>query len=296
MTQQTEPDAGHSVDMLQEKALFLGRRFPDAGMPDGYRARPEMYKESRGPKASLEQLAFIYDQPNSSAPREYKELFHHVDLEGVAPMRDARQILEDAGFPRIVTDRIGSLSRPVPQRAVEWGKGYKGDGTDTWLWISGGTGAGKTCAAAFAVVLASQRMDSRLAPKGKITYVRAQDMARRADSTNLYGTNTRYVVEQDYIEPAVLVIDDLGNEPVSKCSWQTISNVLDMRHAGMKTTIITTQYGGKEWFGLYSQIIDSHARKRLAGRIAEGLSGYSSDRAVIGVVKIAEADWRPNLQ
>lgn len=264
-------------------------------------ADPAMYKPIVGTSAVPEQWAYTYDHPKdygelAEAPGWYRKLF---DAEARPAVRDAAQVVADAGFPRIVTDEIGSLSRPVPEKVTAWGEEYGGVGTP-WLWLTGGTGAGKTCTAAVAVAIAGRRVDEGEATGGRFEFVSARDMTELVDGSGFYrgrdGKATKHEMRQKWLTCDLLVLDDLGLERHTATSWDTLSRVIDGRQAEKLPTIITCPYSGSVWFDFYKKV-DAHERGRLAGRMGDAMSGWTHKRAELKrhTVDLTDSDGRIEL-
>lgn len=258
-------------------------------------ADTSLYGPMVGTHGPAEAMAYEYDHTDRA---EVPEWYAMVATQS-EKVRSFSKVAEDTGFPLVTTDRLPHLKRRVPEKVIEWGKAYSGLRTP-WLWITGGTGSGKTCAAAVAVGLAGQRVDRGEVRGGKFVFVTARDMTEIVDASGNYSgrdsKETKHERRDRWIGADLLVIDDLGLERHWMTSWETLSRILDARQAAKRPTVITCPYSGHEWFEMYGKV-DSHERRRLKGRIGDALSGWTGDpsEALRHVADLTGGDMRLQL-
>ena len=265
--------------------------------PEGYEARPELYAKSNLMGAAKpEETAFMFDHDPEGAPPEYRRRF----LDPAPAPRGIVAVASEAGFPAEVLNVLPNLSRPVPERILEWGRGFHGEGTP-WLWLTGGTGAGKTCAAAVAAYEAARHAGEGEALKpGDIVFVSARELTEIVDCCGKYrdqtGRPTKYEARQKWERAGLLVLDDLGLERHAATSWDTLSQVYRARAEAMLPTITTCPYSGGRWFAMYRGIADAHEAKSLAGRIAYALRGWDASADITrNVIDLTGENMRPGM-
>lgn len=265
--------------------------------PEGYEARPELYAKSNLMGAAKpEETAFMFDHDPEGAPPEYRRRF--IDP-APAPMGIA-EFAREAGFPAEVANALPNLSRPIPEGALEWGRGFHGEGTP-WLWLTGGTGAGKTCAAAVAAHEAARHTATGEAlGQGGVAFVSARELTEIVDGCGNYsdrtGRPTKREARQRWVAAGLLVLDDLGLERHTATSWDTLSRVLRERAEAMRPTVVTCPYSGKAWFAGYRGAADPHEAESLAGRIAYALRGWDASADIArNVIDLTGENMRPGM-
>lgn len=268
---------------LQERTDAILCGLP-GGRAEPYRADPDRYHAVEGFRShwSPEELAWDYDHIEGDAPSEYVKAFGEAEEAFTVSAGEAARAI---GFPLIVCDALEGLAHPIPEAVRKWAGSYRGVRTP-WLWITGGTGAGKTCTAAVAAVEA-RRHASR---SGAFTFETARHITEIVDGSGNYrdrtGHETKHEAMAKWIEAELLIVDDLGLERKTATSWATLSRLFDERQAEKRPTIITCPYSGSQWLHSYEGSTDRHEIMRLAGRIGDALCGWTGDTAAMKAHRI----------
>lgn len=267
-----------SIHKLQEKTEYILKNVYGDKINSPYICNELRYREVNTTVVYPENLAYMYDHEPQYAPKKYCELF--LDNQ-TATIREPSEILVSARFPRVVVDIIPKLTNPVSEKVTSWGIEFNGIGTP-WLWITGGTGAGKTCNAAIATILAAQKVDEAKGKAINFVFVTARDMTEIVDGSGNYSGRdsklTKHEVRRQWLNADLLIVDDLGLERHTSTSWDTISRVLDGRQSEKLPTVITCPYSGASWVKKYNRE-DPHETYRLASRIADALSGWTHSKS-----------------
>ena len=157
---------------------------------------------------------------------------------------------------------------------MEWAAGYRGTGTP-WLWAMGPTGRGKTVSAAVAVAEVMRRMDAGEVMPSEVAFLRADDLIGRYARAGFYGDGNKASLIDDVSTVGLLVLDDLGSEVRGVPPFEVVGQVLGRRLDDMRPTIVTTQYGAREWMGRMEQRgADPHDVAALMGRVCTALAGW----------------------
>jgi DNA replication protein DnaC len=143
------------------------------------------------------------------------------------------------------------LKAPLMTTAVQAGAAFL-DTPASILVLSGGEGCGKTVAAC---VTLDRQMRTRCRPG---LFVKAIDMARVGAFNVEFWADMR--------QPDILVIDDMGTEPLDEKGWAlaNIHALLDARYDDLTKTVITTNLPLTRFEGRYGQ-----DGGRLLGRLRE---------------------------
>lgn len=279
---------------LQERVNYVLRM---AKQPEGYEARPGLYAPSHLMGcAKPEEIAFMFDHDPEGAPPGYRRMF----LDPAPAPRGIVEVAREAGFPAEVLNALPNLRRPVPEGVLEWGRGFHGEGTP-WLWLTGGTGAGKTCAAAVAAYEAARHKGAGEALRpGDIVFVSARELTEIVDGCGKYsdqtGRPTKYEARQKWERARLAIFDDLGLERHAATSWDTLSQVYRVRAENMLPTITTCPYSGSAWFAMYRGIADAHEANSLASRIADALRGWDEGADITrNVIDLTGENMRPGM-
>lgn len=198
---------------------------------------------------------------------------------GRAKEFDLEEELAKAGVPEVVVKVMafeGFDECRIPLAVKNWVEGYSGKGTSS-LWLSGGSGAGKSTAAAWAVkgiVEASGEPES-LADGCK--FVAVSDLVHGTwMGSGLYGEGNKWRLIEPLTTCPLLVLDDLGScvrQGREECS--VVREVVDKRWGHMLPTIYTTQYGLEEYCNsLVKAGADIHDTTSMANRIIASLGNY----------------------
>ena len=208
--------------------------------------------------------------------------------------RTRAEIARLIGIPPRVADDLGTLSRPVPEQGTAWAGTVEGDGP--WLWIMGGTGAGKTCAAAYAACTVYERARAGcLGREATIRFVTSTDLMEQWNGGNLYGPEQKTAAIRPYRDATFLFLDGLGEEAERPAVHEALWAVLDRRYRNKRPTVITTQYGAREYAGVLVRAgVDQHDAAALMRRVSQGIAGYgpslSKEDEEARVVEIAQDD------
>ncbi len=203
------------------------------------------------------------------------------------PPPTAAQAMAEAGVPPVVLDAVGEMARPVPEAVRLW-LDELASSRPPWLWLSGGTGAGKSCDAAWAL---GQAVSRGLVARGR--WAKVEGLAERWDGANLYGQGGKAAAVRDEREAPLLVLDGLGEEPPCRGALDAAWAVLSWRHDRMLPTVLTSQLSGAAYRDRLSRY-DRAKAAALFSRIMGGLSGYRGNRHRIAghVVELADGDGR----
>ncbi len=288
--------------LLLEKVNFICKRL---GKEPASKADMSLYRPYV-PKLGTsliepEELACEYDHAEEpeTVPEDYRSRFLHAAQRHT--FRTPQEIAEAAGVPMIYAQTLGCLSKPLPERAKDWGNEYRGAGSPS-LWLTGGAGSGKTTTAVAAIAMAGHRVDEGEAQGGSFIFRSARDITESVDSSSNYydrhGGKSKYELRGQLINADVLIVDDAGLERATRSGWDTLSYIIDKRYQSMKPTIFTCPYSGSVWFGHYEAIgIDPHEIARLKGRIGDSLAGWTSSRETMlkHVIDLECEDMRMKL-
>lgn len=161
--------------------------------------------------------------------------------------------LTRAGVPsRVLTAALAARETPAVALAREWLAGPK-----PWLVLMGGTGVGKSVAAAVALVDASKARQSCL-------WVPAVELATRAGGFDGVAFGLRCKGAD------VLVLDDVGMEHGNDFARSVLSEVLQHRHENEARTVITTNLSGADF------------ARRLDARLVDRIRSACVSKALVG--------------
>lgn len=192
---------------------------------------------------------------------------------------DLEKALAHAGVPEVVIKVMASenfnVSR-IPPSVEEWAKEYTGGGTPS-LWISGGSGVGKSTAAAWAVKEIIQLAESPQSLADGCKFVTVSDLVHGTwMGSGFYGEGNKWRLIEPLATCPLLVLDDLGScirHGKEECA--VVRELVDKRWAHMLPTVYTTQYGLGEYCGsLEAAGANKHDTTSMANRILASLSNY----------------------
>lgn len=183
-----------------------------------------------------------------ASPAEQRELERQA---AVAARNKGRK---SAGIPPRVLPLLDALKLTEPVAAV---RAFMADQARSLLVLAGPTGCGKTVAACLA-------LDLGLVLEVQGPFVRPTNAGEFLKAIDLLRIDTFDSEPWENLgkEP-VLVIDDLGTEPLDEKGWglSKIAALLDDRYDGCRKTVITTNLTGDQF----------KARYRDGGRLADRL-------------------------
>lgn len=223
-----------------------------------------------GPKAMLahKQAVADWEAANPEKVAEYARLSKlqweaeaewRRQEEAAATMRWVEKQLEASGMGERAR---AAAANPKPSEALEAVKAWLTSGK-CWLVLLGGTGTGKTTAAAWAlgeVIRQKETADARTASR----------LARMSG----FDEGARELERLSNV--SLLVVDDIGAEMQTAWGQGLLSELLDNRHQGFKKTILTSN--------LSQDAFKQRIGERMVDRIAEDgkavmLGGKSLRRA-----------------
>lgn len=231
---------------------------------------------------------------------EYREI--KAQMEEARPKMyggwDRGSYLKAAGVSRVyisfIDEKRGVYHAPV---GVElWTRAYHGVGTPS-LWISGGTGAGKTTAAIWALSEVGKRSAAEGLSGKRAAYVRVPTLVNEVwMGASLYGPENRHVQIKKYKGCELLVLDDLGSCSRGREECAAVREIVDHRWSEELPTIFTTQYGLSEYAGILRRAgADDHDIDSLKSRIIASVGGYlgvTKERVKENIVTIDGDDLR----
>lgn len=192
---------------------------------------------------------------------------------------DLETKLEEVGIPEVVIMVMASegfeKSR-IPSAVKKWVEGYSGKGTPS-LWLSGGSGAGKSTAAAWAVRELIETSDTPILLANGCKFVAVSDLVHGTwMGSGLYGEGNKWRLIEPFTTCPLLVLDDLGScvrNGREECA--VLREVINKRWSHMLPTIYTTQYGLSEYCrSLERAGADIHDTTSMSNRIIASLSNY----------------------
>lgn len=92
-------------------------------------------------------------------------------------------------------------------------------------------------------------------------------------------------------EIKILMIDDLGNEHMTKESSEILSTVIDHRYINNKPTFITSNYSIAE-LGKHYVETKAYGQSLMEYHLAQQLCSRFDDKKKYGVIEIANKNWR----
>lgn len=205
--------------------------------------------------------------------------------EGPAP--SAAEAMLEAGVPPVVMARMADLARPMPEEAGTWLHELRST-RPPWLWLMGGSGAGKSCTAAWAL---GEAVSRGLVARGLMAS--AEGLAERWDGANLYGQGGKAQAVAAEREAPLLVIDGLGEEPPCRGALDALWAVVCWRHDRMLPTVLTSQLSGADYRDRLARF-DRPKAAALFSRIMAGLSAFGGGRETTmrHVVELGSPDLR----
>ena len=220
---------------------------------------------------------------NTISPEDFAACMRKIRLEGNSVRKKKELSLEEklanAGVPEVIIKGMASEGFDecrISPLVKAWVEEYAGKGTPS-LWISGGGGAGKSTAAAWAVkeIIEAPEPPTSLADDCK--FVAVSDLVHGTwMGSGLYGRGNKWRLIEPLAACPLLVLDDLGScvrQGIEECA--VVREVVDRRWARMLPTIYTTRYGLGEYCGLLEKAgADIHDTASMANRIIASLSNY----------------------
>lgn len=170
------------------------------------------------------------------------------------------QIRRTMGIPPRVLKLLGSVTET---EAVKAAREFLGNAGRSLLLMAGGTGCGKTVAACVA-----------LDEYATIEWVNARNVGRFVKAIDLVRAGT-FDSEfwDDLAEAPMLVVDDLGTEPLDEKGWAlaNFASLIDQRYDNCRKTILTTNLDAARFKARYcaadgGRLVD---RIREAGAFVE---------------------------
>lgn len=187
--------------------------------------------------------------------------------------------LADLGIPEVVIKVMrseGFDEGRISPLVKAWVEGYGGKGTSS-LWISGGSGVGKSTTAAWAVQEIVKASENPLSLVNGCKFVTVSDLVHGTwMGSGLYGEGNKWRLIEPLTTCPLLVLDDLGScvrQGREECA--VVREVVDKRWGNMLPVIFTTQYGLEEYCdSLVRAGADIHDTTSMARRILASLGDY----------------------
>lgn len=218
-------------------------------------------------------------------PRKRLEILYAGQQEEITP----EQALAQAGVPPAVSAKMGDLREPIPASVRSWANELAVPGNSyPWLWLKGGSGAGKTCDACWVIgecVTKRSVVDAQ--------FVTAQRLSELWDAGDLYGANSKAERIKQYRQAALLVIDGLGEEEATRSTLNALWAVISERHENMLPTCFTSQLSGSDIRDRLD-VFDAHKSHALMSRIMDALQGFNGSFITLTghVVELENDDLR----
>lgn len=211
------------------------------------------------------------NQRKARERRESPEVKEQEEAERRAAEKARAQAAERAyraaGVPEVTTQSLKRFAIEPPQQVTAWARAFRGRGMP-WMWITGGTGAGKTTAACWALREVADRA-------GSIAYLSAPGLKALWDGGALYGSGNKHERLAPYAACGLLVLDDLGKETIKQTFVDALCELLDSRYNAMLPTLITSQHGLTEYQAMLARADGRPDRAAaLASRIKGAMGGY----------------------
>lgn len=192
---------------------------------------------------------------------------------------DLEEKLVKAGVPEVVIKVMvseGFDECRIPLAVKKWVGGYSGKGTSS-LWLSGGSGVGKSTTAAWAVQEIVKASENPLSLVNGCKFVTVSDLVHGTwMGSGLYGEGNKWRLIEPLTTCPLLVLDDLGScvrQGREECA--VVREVVDKRWGNMLPVIFTTQYGLEEYCdSLVRAGADIHDTTSMARRILASLGDY----------------------
>lgn len=189
--------------------------------------------------------------------------------------------LVDAGVPEVVIKLMASKGFDecrIPSSVKSWVNEYAGKGTSS-LWISGGSGVGKTTTATWAVKRIVESSEDPLSLVNGCKFMTVSDLVHGTwMGSGLYGEESKWRLVEPLATCPLLVLDDLGScvrQGKEECA--VVREVVDKRWGHMLPTVFTTQYGLEEYCdSLVKAGADIHDTVSMSRRILAALGSYIS--------------------
>ncbi|WP_417753489.1 ATP-binding protein [Slackia sp.] len=179
---------------------------------------------------------------------------------------DARRRRSESGIPpRFARERLDSH----PAEIAEWLEAAKG-GDPSNLVVMGPSGAGKTRAAAAAIIAACEETTA--------LFVRSNDLMSELKDAFNGGDSERSVLSK-YSRPRILCLDDFGKQRATPYAVESAFNILDNRYCRERPTIVTMQYDA-EGLGrkLMKEGADRETAEAIVRRVFDGSTVLSLRR------------------
>lgn len=178
----------------------------------------------------------------------------------------ARQALRAAGVPEYFRTVLDRLAIEPPPQVARWAEGFEGKGTP-WLWVTGGTGAGKTTAACWALREVAGRA-------GAAKFLTARELKAEWDGGSLFGEDSKHDRLAPYERCGLLVLDGLGEESTGTSFIDALFDLVDSRYNAMLPTVVTSQHGLKEYRDMLARADDKPSRAAaIASRVYGAMGG-----------------------
>ena len=183
-------------------------------------------------------------------------------------------VLNKARFPyqAVVTPRKGTIREDL----AAWAEGYKGQGTP-WLWVCGGNDSyARTEALADVATKVAHMMDLHRAPEGHILYVRAHDLCEQVNTSDFYGEHSKWATLQEFMKCDLLFIDGIGEERAGSKELDTLSQLINVRWAEARPTVIASAEGCLKWVSAYN-LADRRKAREMGQKVITAMCGYRPD-------------------
>lgn len=203
-----------------------------------------------------------------------------VGNDGRAKVFDLEAKLADVGVPEVVIRVMASVGFDecrISPSVKTWVEEYAGKGTSS-LWISGGSGVGKSTTAAWAVKEIVKASENPCSLIDNCKFVTVSDLVHGTwMGSGLYGEGNKWRLIEPLTTCSLLVLDDLGScvrQGREECA--VVREVIDKRWGRMLPTVFTTQYGLEEYCdSLVKAGADIHDTTSMARRILASLGNYT---------------------
>ena len=255
---------GITQEKLEQVFSWLRLNYPEI-LPADYTPSIERYKEPSGSSVSPEEYVYLLFR-DPDALNGFREAF----LTRVT-YRQPSMILSSAKFPAIAT-RFAISSEQVPDKIERWADEYKGRFTP-WLWIRGGTDSKRTGVLAQAAIAAAHAMDRNPAVAGLIRYVGAHDLCQEVNSSNQFGTESKWITLQKYTEVTLLLIDGIGDEHQGERELDALSQLITARWREALPTVMASSIGLAEWIKGYGRA-GMQTATVMSGHVVDAMSGW----------------------